>query len=277
MSAPRPPSAGPRGARSRVTPARDPGAETPPALSLGEQVAVITLCRPSRHNALGAEDVTRFHEHLDVVDSRAHVRVLVVTGAGNETFCSGASLGEIERGELTPERFATLTDGLAAARVPTVAALNGSVYGGGAEVALSCDFRIGVTGARLLVPAARLGMCYPVAGQRRFVERLGLAVAMRILVAGEELDADEMVRVGFLTRAVSPDRLGAATNELAARLAAAAPLAAAGMKEILRGVAAGALDPERAEELARRCAESRDLREGLRAKREGDEPSFEGR
>ena len=254
-----------------------PAPGTPPTLSVRGHVAHLTLCRPSQHNAMGAEDVERFHEHLHALRSDERVRVLVVTGTGTETFCSGASLGEIERGDLTPERFATLTDALASVRVPTIASLNGSVYGGGVEIALCCDFRIAVTGSRLVVPAARLGMCYPVAGQRRFVERLGLSTAMRILVAGEELPADELVRAGFLSRAVPRDRLEPETADLAERLAAAAPLAVEAMKEILTGLAGHALDPERAEDLVRRCADSRDLREGLRAKRERDQPKFEGR
>ena len=77
----------------------------------------------------------------------------------------------------------TLTDRLAAVRVPVICALNGSVYGGGAEIALCCDFRIGVRGSRLAVPAARLGVCYPLGGLTRYVQRLGLATAERLLVA----------------------------------------------------------------------------------------------
>lgn len=248
-----------------------------PHATVPRPVATITLNRAGQHNALGAEDVARFMEHLEQVESDERVAALVVTGSGTATFCSGASLGEIERGRLTPADFAVLTDRLAAVRAPTIASLNGSVYGGGVEIALCCDFRIGVAGTRLLVPAARLGMCYPVAGQRRFVERLGLGTAMRILVAAEELDAGEMHRVGFLTHVVAPEDLGAATDALAGRLAAAAPLAVRAMKEILTGVASGSLDPERAAALARACADSRDLREGLRARREGEEPRFEGR
>jgi enoyl-CoA hydratase/carnithine racemase len=83
----------------------------------------------------------------------------------------------MESGEMSGRIFETLTEDLAAVRVPTICALNGSAYGGGTEIALCCDFRIGVSGSRMSVPAARLGICYPASGLRRFVEALGLSTS----------------------------------------------------------------------------------------------------
>lgn len=246
-------------------------------LSVEGGVGTILLDAPEQHNALGRDDVALFRDHLDRVDADPGVRVLVVTGSGTRTFCAGASLPELERGEMTGRLFETLTDRLAAVRVPAVCALNGNAYGGGAEIALCCDFRIGAEGIRLSVPASRLGVCYPVGGLTRYVQRLGLGVAERLLVAGEELDAEEMLRVGFLTQLVAQVELEAATARLAERLAAAAPLAVQAMKRILTGVAAGTLDPDEARALVDRCEASADLREGLAARREGRQPEFEGR
>ena len=114
------------------------------------------------------------------IEANRDLRVLVLTGAGDATFSSGASLAQMQTGEMSGEIFDTLTGRLAGVRVPTVCALNGNVYGGGAELALCCDFRVGRHGMRLSVPAARLGVCYPIGGLTRYVERLGLSSASRI-------------------------------------------------------------------------------------------------
>lgn len=248
-----------------------------PRLELAGPVARIVLDRPERHNSLEAADLARFREHLAAVEDDESIRVLIVTGSGDATFCSGASLGQIESGEMSGHVFETLTVDLASVRVPTVCALNGSAYGGGAELALCCDFRIGVFGTRLSVPASSLGICYPASGLRRYLTELGPAVTRRIMLAGEELDAEEMLRVGFLDRLVSPLELEGATDELATHLAGTAPLAVQAMKRILRGLSLGRLDADEADALIARCQDSDDLHEGLRARREGRAPVFRGR
>lgn len=246
-------------------------------LAVDGTVARLTLDRPARHNALEAEDIALFRAHLDRIEENDTVRVIVITGRGSDTFCSGASLSQMESGQMSGAVFDTLTDQLAATRLPTICVLNGSVYGGGAEIALCCDFRIGVEGSRLSVPAASLGVCYPVGGLRRYIERLGLSTANRILLAAEEMDANEMLRVGFLTRLVTSDNLAAEADALAARLSALAPLAVQAMKRILLDIASGTVDHARAAHLIDACSNSEDLKEGLRAQREGRTPRFTGR
>ena len=246
-------------------------------LEVDGDVARIVLHAPEQRNALEADDVAAFRSHVDRVDADEVARVLVVTGSGTKTFCAGASVAQLESGDMSPELFETLTDRLAAARVPTICALNGSVYGGGAEIALCCDFRIGVTGARLSVPAAQLGVCYPVGGLTRFVQRLGITVAQGLLLANEELDGEEMLRVGFLTHLVARSKLRSTTERLTTKLASHAPLAVQATKRLLTQVVSGSVDIEEARALVARCASSSDLQEGLAAKREGREPRFEGR
>jgi enoyl-CoA hydratase/carnithine racemase len=129
----------------------------------------------------------------------------------------------------------------------------------------------------MAIPAARLGLSYPLGGLRRYVAALGLGTAARLLLATEELDADSMLRVGFLHRLVAPADLDAATRELVDHLAGLAPLAVQAMKRILRGIAAGTLDDESAQTLIDHCAASEDFREGLAARREGRAPRFRGR
>jgi len=239
-------------------------------------VARITLARPDQHNALNAEDVRVLRGILEDIENDAVVRVVVLTGEGEKTFCSGASLDQMETGEMSGRVFDTLTDRLAHLRVPTVCSLNGSVYGGGAELAICCDFRIGTPETRLSVPAAELGVCYPLGGLSRYVRRLGLPTASRILLSAEVMGSEELLRVGFLTHRVERDRLSEATQELVHRLAGLAPLAVQAMKRLLLAVARGSVDPDDAEQLIEACAASDDLVEGLLARRERRSPDFRG-
>lgn len=239
-------------------------------------IARVTLDRPDQHNALHAADVADLRAFLDEIEANRDLRVLVLTGAGDATFSSGASLAQMQTGEMSGEIFDTLTGRLAGVRVPTVCALNGNVYGGGAELALCCDFRVGRHGMRLSVPAARLGVCYPIGGLTRYVERLGLSSASRILIAAEELDAGELLRIGYLTHLIEGDEFSAEVEALATRLASLAPLAVQSMKQLLLEVAAGHPDAARARELVGKCASSSDFAEGLRAWRERRKPRFTG-
>jgi enoyl-CoA hydratase/carnithine racemase len=248
----------------------------PPHLSIEGHIARFVLRRPDQHNAIEAHDVARLHAHLQRVESESEVRVLVLTGSGSSTFCSGASLAQIESGEMTGRIFEELADALASVNVPSICALNGSAFGGGVELALCCDFRIGVERSRIAVPAARLGICYPVGGIRRFAAALGQGVASRLLLAAEELDDAEMLATGFLHRLVPAEALEAETLDLAGRLASLAPLAVQAMKRIVRDLARGALDETGGRELIERCARSGDFREGVKARREGRPPVFRG-
>lgn len=239
-------------------------------------IARITLNAPARHNALGISEIRRLRECLHAIAQNDALRVLVLTGAGERTFCSGASLDQFRGGTMSGELFSTLTDQLAALPIPVVCALNGDVFGGGTEIALCCDYRIGVNGARLLVPAARIGICYPANGIRRFVERLGHAGASRLLLASEELDAVALLQTGFLQRLVERAELATVADAMASQIAALAPLAVRAMKHIIAGVVGDNLDGVAAENLVLRCSQSRDLQEGLAAQREKRLPQFTG-
>jgi enoyl-CoA hydratase/carnithine racemase len=242
-----------------------------------DHIARITLNNPDKHNALGEEELSALQGHFAAIAADEDVRVVVVTGTGERTFCAGAALHQLDSGRISGDYFQQTTDQLAALPVPTVCALNGSVFGGGVELALSCDFRVGVEGSRLRVPAAQIGLCYPVSGINRFVERLGVNLAKRLLVAAEEFDARGMLAIGFLDQLVPPSGLASHTNAMAERIAGLAPLAVRAMKSILQQAAAGSIDLELARELSRRCLESDDLQEGFAAQRERRPPRFKGR
>ena len=240
-------------------------------------IARITLNNPARHNSLGEAELSAIQSHIAAVDGDATIRVLVITGTGEKTFCAGAALNELGSGKISGDLFQDTTDAIAACRVPSICALNGNVFGGGVELALSCDFRIGVEGTRLRVPAAQIGLCYPLSGINRFVERLGVNLAKRILVAAEEFDAEDMLRIGFLDDLVPPTALDFHANDMAERIAGLAPLAVQSMKAILQQAAGGGIDAEKAQALSQRCLESEDLQEGFAAQREKRAPEFKGR
>lgn len=240
-------------------------------------VARLVLNNASKHNSLGREQLDGIQARLAEVSADDQVRVLVVTGAGNKTFCAGASLQELSAGDIGDEAFQKMTESLADMAVPTICALNGDVYGGGVELALSCDFRIGVQDCRMRVPAAAIGLCYPLSGIKRFIGSLGLNVAKRILVASEQFESEALLEIGFLDQLVAPENLEQVVTQRAQHIAALAPLAVQSMKSLLQEAAAVHIEPERARELSQRCLESADLQEGFAAKREKRRPRFQGK
>ncbi len=175
---------------------------------------------------------------LEQVDADPALRVLVLTGSGNKSFSSGYNIGKIG-GSTCDVSFEELTDRLELFRLPTICALNGGVYGGSTDLALACDFRIGVEGMRMFMPAARWACIITRAGLRRYVSRLGLGAAKRLFLTAQPIDTAELLRIGYLDEAVPAERLVARVAEWVAMLAANAPLAVQGTKASLNAIARG--------------------------------------
>lgn len=251
----------------------------PPRLELGaDGVARLTLQRPQHLNRLHRQDLVALQRQLAQVARDTTVRVLVLTGSGR-AFCAGYHLGELRDDgvDAGPQSFERVADALAALPQPTVARLNGGVYGGATDLALACDFRVGVQGMELRMPAARLGLHYYAGGLQRAVARLGLRAARRLFLLAETLDDRALQQLGYLDACVAPEALDGAVQGLVDALCAGAPLALQGMKASLNEIAAG--DPDAARIRAREalCAASDDLREGLAAFAAKRAPLFQGR
>lgn len=246
-------------------------------LAVENHIANIVLNNPEKHNSLGEDELLLLQKYLAEIANKPELRVLLLTGVGEKTFCAGASLNQLGAGKINGDFFQQTTDQLAALKIPTICAINGNVYGGGVELALSCDFRLGIEGAIMRVPAAEMGLCYPLSGINRFVERLGVNMAKRILMAAEEFSAESMYRLGFLDYLVDAEALQTTARDFADSICELAPLAVQSMKEILDQVARGEIDLEAARELSRLCAQSDDLQEGFAARREKRSPRFQGR
>ncbi len=245
-------------------------------LARQEHCATITLNRPERHNALDPVALEEFHQRLDEVEADGNLRILVITGTGRKTFCSGFSIDDLKPETAGDNPLGRLVDRLDALALPTICALNGSLYGGAGDLALACDFRIGVEGMRMFVPPARLGIHYPVSGLQRYVRRLGLAAAKRLLLADETFDDRELLRLGFLDHLVPASGLDEHIAAMTVRIAALAPLSVRGMKATLNEISCGALDPQVAQARVETCYRSKDFREALAARRDKRPPVFRG-
>ena len=240
------------------------------------RVGRVTLARPEAHNALDQAAMATLTALLADWAARDDLRALVLTGRGR-SFCAGAALGDVAAADWSDNPLTRLCDALEAFPTPTVAALNGGAYGGGVELALACDFRVGVTSMRAFVPPARLGIHYEPAGLRRAIDRLGSQATRRLFLLAETFDAEALVALGFLDHLVAPDALDAKVAELTDRLGSLAPLAVRGMKRTILELTQDRLDADAARQRIAACFASADHAEGLAAQRERREPRFTGR
>jgi enoyl-CoA hydratase len=243
-----------------------------PSLNTDGRVAVITLRRPEVANRLEFSDLQAIRGYVREINAMEHVLVLCLQGEGKH-FCSGFNVNSIGTDNVGAA-FEALADELEAARPVTIAAINGGIYGGATDLALACDFRVGVTHSQMFVPAAKLGLLFYQGGLHRYVSRLGVNVAKTLLLTGATFDARQMVACGFLTQLVDAEQLADTVQTLAGQVAGMAPLALLGMKKHLTRIAAGHFDAaDYAADLARADA-SEDLREGALAWQEKRAPQF---
>lgn len=250
----------------------------PPLLDIQGAVATITLDRPDQANRLEPDDLAVLVDHITTVNAAGQVLVLRLQSTG-KYFCSGYDIGDI--GATRTAAFEDMANALEDARPVSLALLQGGVYGGATDLALACDFRIGVPATEMFMPAARLGLHFYPRGLQRYLSRLGLDHAKRLFLTAERLGAQEMKAIGFLTHLVSADALLATADELTGVLSGMAPLAMLGMKKTLNRMAGGR--PVTAEMKAEmqadieRTLQSADLQEGRAAFAEKRSPRFSGR
>ena len=249
-----------------------------PTLTTADAVATIQLNRPAVHNRMEPEDLTELRRLLDGVVADRAIRVLILTATG-KSFSSGFNIGKLNGGdgeEGGDGSFDKVVDGLERCPIVTICALNGGVYGGSTDLALACDFRIGVEGMAMFMPAARLGLHYYAGGLQRYVSRLGLNAAKTLFLTAAKFDAAELLRIGYLTELVPADQLMARARALAAVVAANAPIAVQGMKRALNDIARGEPDLALIAANQKRSRESADLAEGRAAWLEKRTPDFTG-
>ena len=248
-----------------------------PELSISHHTATITLRRPEQANRLEPGDLNVIAAHIDSVNQRDEVLVLRFESTG-KYFCSGFDIHQISNagGSAKTIAFDELVNAVEDCRPVTIAAIQGGVYGGATDLALACDFRIGVPAANMFMPAARLGLHFYQRGLERYVSRLGLDTAKRLFLTADKLDAGQMRACGFLTQLVDADQLQAAVDALATSLAGMAPLALLAMKRNLNAIASNRLNIEALQADIAKTTNSKDIQEGAAAWVERRAPVFRG-
>jgi enoyl-CoA hydratase/carnithine racemase len=256
-------------------------AASTPVLELDGARATIRLNRPRHLNRLQPDDLETLLKLFDRIEADPAIRVLVLTGTGR-AFSAGYDLNSVaERATSQVEQnsagsaFEVVVNRLEDLGVPTICRLNGGVYGGSTDLALACDFRIGVDACEMFMPAARLGLHYYRSGIARYVTRLGFDNAKKLFLTAQKIDAAEMLRIGYLTATVfSIEDLDDEVGKLAAILAGNAPAAMRGMKRTINEFARGKLDEEAADRRARDSMRGAEIKEGIKAFAEKRPPRF---
>jgi enoyl-CoA hydratase/carnithine racemase len=253
---------------------------SPPLLEQNGARATIRLNRPKHLNRLQPDDLDMLLKLFDRIESDPAIRVMVLTGTGR-AFSAGYDLNSVaERASTAVEEksagsaFEIVVNRLEDLGVPTICRLNGGVYGGSTDLALACDFRIGVDSCEMFMPAARLGLHYYNSGIRRYVSRLGVDNAKRLFLTAERIGAVEMLRIGYLTAMAPAEAFDAEVDRLAAVLAANAPVAMRGMKRTINELARGNLDEAAADRRHRDSMRSAEIKEGIAAFSEKRPPKF---
>jgi enoyl-CoA hydratase len=246
-------------------------------------VATITLARPEKLNALTPVMLDTIEGHLRDLDGSTDARVLVVRGAGERAFCVGADIGVWS--ELEPldmwrrwvRRGSAVFDALARLRIPTIAALNGFTFGGGLELALSCDLRIALETATFSAPEVKIGTVPGWGGTYRLADLIGPARAKGMIFTGERISAETAERWGLVNEVVPPARFDSRVRELADAIAANAPIGVQLAKAAIDGRTGGSSGVTLEAMAGALAATSEDGREGISAFREKRPPEFRDR
>ena len=252
-------------------------------VDVADHVATITINRPDKRNALNAAVRREIIDALDHFSSDDTARVIVITGAGDKAFIAGADINEfaertaVEQRAVMAER--RVFDEIAGFPKPVIAMINGFALGGGCEVALACDVRVAARSAKLGQPEIKLGIIPGGGGTQRLPRMVGLGTAMRLILTGELIGAEEAARLGLVDVLVDDAELRARTYEIAKAMATHSPLTLRLAKAAIRSseempLAAG-LAYER--ELFITAFGSSDKREGVAAFLEKRAATFEGR
>lgn len=246
----------------------------------------IVFNNPERHNALNAEMQAAIPLIYEAFGDDDKVRVVVMRGAGERAFVSGADIGEFDKREAaakagTPLPSARAWDDALYQRLgkPVIAMIRGYALGGGVLVMLKADIRVASEDSQFGVPAAKLGVGYAMSGVQALMDVVGPANTREILLTGDRFSAQDALRMGLVNRVVPAADLEATVLKLAATIAGNAPLTIRAVRAAVDelGKPAAERDEARVADLVAIAAGSEDFREGRRAFQEKRKPNFTGR
>lgn len=247
-------------------------------------IALIRLNRPDKLNALSAEMFGQLDKQFTELENDSALRVLIITGAGERSFCAGTDIAELK--DISPSaadrlsrRGQDLCNRVEHFPVPVIAAVNGKAVGGGCELVLACHLRIASTNAEFSLPELKLGMIPGYGGTQRLPREIGRGRAVEIMLTGKSVNAEEAFALGIVNRVVPPAELLHDTLSLAKQIASLSPLS---IRACLKAVNEGLELPleeglalER--ELFASLFASEDVKEGTRAFLEKRKPLFLGK
>ena len=245
-------------------------------------VAVLTVNRPQRLNALTYAMFVQFPKLLEEAAAMPGIRALVLRGAGTRAFSAGADITEFETARMTREQAAAYDDAIDAAEeaiasfpAPTLAAVHGHCYGGGCGLAVACDMRFASANARFAVTPAKLGIVYPLRATKRLVDLVGPSRAKIILMSGADYSAAQAQAFGLVDEVLAdPVALDAAVREFTALLAARSGVTQRAVKETVARILDGTVHDESHARLRESALNSPDYAEGVRAFLERRPPVF---
>ncbi len=254
--------------------------------SVNDGVGVVTFNNPEKRNAMSLEMWEGLGQALIETRDDPGVRVVIMVGAGDKAFVSGADISQFEKARHNAEASEEYSKKSAAQRAlladypkPTIACIRGFCLGGGMQVAMLADIRIASDNSQFGIPAARLGIAYGYDGLRHLVSLVGPSWARLLMFTGMRIDSAEAVRIGLVDRVVPDSGLWNATTEIARTISGNAPLAIQAAKttiaQILKDPDARNMDAIR--DIGNACMDSEDFREGRRAFMEKRKPQFKGR
>jgi enoyl-CoA hydratase len=250
----------------------------------GDGIAIITVNRPDKLNALNADTVRQLDGALREVRADDAVRAVILTGSGEKAFVAGADIAELA--QMGPiDGVQVSRDGQDTFRMlermpkPVIAAVNGFALGGGLELALACHVRIASSRAKFGLPEVKLGIIPGYGGTVRLPRLVGRGRALELMLTGDMIDADEAYRIGLVNRVEEPAAVLDAAKSMAARMAANGPIAIAlALEAVDRGMS-GTIDDAQVLEsrLFGLLASTDDMREGMQAFLQKRKPDFRNR
>jgi enoyl-CoA hydratase/carnithine racemase len=254
--------------------------------SVADGVGVITFNNPAKRNAMSLDMWEGLGQALTELRDDTNVRVVIMVGAGDKAFVSGADISQFEKTRHNAEASEEYSKKSAAQRAlladypkPTIACIRGFCLGGGMQVAMLADIRIASDNSHFGIPAAKLGIAYGYDGLKHLVSLVGPSWARLLMYTGMRIDAAEAVRIGLVDRVLPDAGLWDATMEIANTISGNAPLAIRAAKitiaQVLKDESKRDMDAIKA--IGTACMDSEDFREGRQAFMEKRKPRFRGR